>query len=478
MRTAATLLILLLAGAELLHFGLTGYVVPAPLRPTPPSVIFILIDTLRADRLTGTRNGQLIMPHLSAFATVSRNYTHAISPSTWTRPAVSSLMTGLPMDAHRVEFINRARQGAPQRTDRLSGAHETLAEYLTTCGYDTLAILSNGNIAPGTGLEQGFREYNLYPYLDKGRANQVTNRALVALAQLTPPFLLYVHYTDPHGPYDPPPPHDTALGPVPAPTATDSTIFMDRHSFREFVYESAKRASGLDVPRAFPPISDQGKERFKALYDGECHFVDEEAARFIEAVRAQHPDALIIVTSDHGEEFWEHRGMGHGTNLYREQTHVPLILHGKKLAPATVDTPVGTIGIAHAITDYAGLKPRDHWHGAGLLDQTPTPAPVYSRTHGATPAWGIDLNGLVDGNTKAVHHRIENTMALYDQEADHDEQHNVAEDRPADAEDYRALLNAHLKAARKQAHGNVASSTMDAEMKRQLHKLGYLEDDE
>jgi arylsulfatase A-like enzyme len=468
--------VLLASGLTLLHFGLTGYWIPAPLRPTPPSVIVILIDTLRGDRLHASRNDVPVMPRLSALAREGRAFDFAVSPGTWTRPAIASLFTGLPFDAHGVVFADRGT-GARRRSDNLSGEHETLAEYLRAYGYTTHGITTNGNVRGGTGFEQGFDAYAHQPYLEGNTADVVTKEGMFALNALQPPYFLYLHYMDPHGPYHPPEHHATAFGPVPEPTATDSTIFMSRDSFREYVYDAAKRARKLDAPRRYPPISEAGKARFRTLYDGECHFADAEVAAFIDAARQRHPEALIIVTSDHGEELWDHDGMGHGTTLYNEQLHVPLFILGPDIAPARVREPVSTLGLARTIAAYTGLPDRAHWWGQDLLADTMDAGWVYSRTRGPTPAWNLDMHAVIDGGTKVIRESKRKALERYDLESDPREQENLADVSATGADPYVASMERERRTARAQSPAGSVSKALDPETLRQLRDLGYLEDE-
>jgi arylsulfatase A-like enzyme len=484
MRVFVSLMVLLAAGAFLLHFGLTGQLIPGRERVPPPNVVLVVIDALRADRLYAERNGAPVMPKLSAFARESATFTAAVSPASWTRPSMASLMTGLPVDQHQVYYLFNNPGEEPLKSDNLKPAYVTLAEYLKDYGYNTFGITTNGNLQPGTGFDQGFDEYIFYDYADSAPADKVSKRALQALETLQPPFFCYLHYMDPHGPYQPPADHADAFGPLPEPTLTDAPIFESNASFMDYLVETAKRAAGLDVPRAFPPMSEAGRERVRALYDAECHFADAEAARVLESVRAKYPDALIIVTADHGEEFWEHGGMGHGTTLYDEQLRVPLIVNAPDVAPGEVSRPVGTIGLARTIAGYIGrkviLESRPGWEGQDLLAPEQTPDPIYARTLCSTPDWGIDLAAIVEGSTKAIQDRQSDRMELYDVASDPAEQNDLSEARADEAAALRAKLVTHHQHAAARAFKHAADEdTQDAglppELMEQMEALGYLD---
>lgn len=479
MRVFLFLIVVLLSGLFLLNFGLTGRLVPGLDRTPPPNVMFILVDTLRGDRIDATRNGVPVMPNLAALARESRSFTHAIAPASWTRPSMASLMTGLPMEQHGVEYINRTPGEATAHADLLAKEHETLAEFLKEASYNTFGLVTNGNVQPGTGFQQGYDTYTFLDYAkEEGAANEVTDAGLAALDTLKPPFLFYLHYMDPHGPYDAPPPHDSVFGEIPQPSLTDAPIFESKESFTAYLYQTARLAAGLDVLREFPPISDAGKEHMRARYDEECHFADAQIARAIAEVRRRYPDTLIVLTADHGEEFWEHAGMGHGTTLFEEQVNVPLLINGPKVVPASVSETVGSIGIAKTITRYLGLEPRPMWHGEDLLVLPATPSPAYTGTKGSDPDWGIDLNGLVDGETKAIHNRSKDAMMLFDLAEDPHEQNNLADNRADDAAAYRKKLEDHRQHAEERAYHGGETAVLDAETRAQMEALGYLKADD
>lgn len=263
------------------------------------NVLFVVIDTLRADHLSCYGYGIETSPNLDALSANGVRFANVFSTSSWTRPGMATLFTGL---------YPRTVGVYEERFDRLPEDAVTLAERLSDAGYRTLAVNSNPNLNAVFGFAQGFdahldagvvwkwmeAEGDLVSFGDGEHplqaAEEVTDLALATLEHhLEPdvPFYLQVIYIDPHLPYEPP--------------------RRDRNAMR-------RAGSG------------------HADYDGEVHYIDRELQRLLDALaeRGLLEDTLVIVTSDHGEGLDSHPGVPdsaiHGTTLYDSVTHVPWIL--------------------------------------------------------------------------------------------------------------------------------------------------------
>ena len=174
-----------------------------PPTPTPasppgrPNIVVVVVDTLRADHLGCYGYTKGTSPHLDAFAEESTLFEDAVAQSSWTRPSVASMMTGLSPRAH---LANR-------REDALPAGVRTLAEVLAELGYETAGFVTNTNVAAAFGLDQGFTTYELLldadPRLGYARANELVERARKFLEEesRSGPWFLYLHATDPHDPY-------------------------------------------------------------------------------------------------------------------------------------------------------------------------------------------------------------------------------------------------------------------------------------
>lgn len=288
-----------------------------------PPVVFIVIDTLRADYLPiYAEDAPALTPHLDAFAEDAVVFRHSIAQASWTKPSFATMFTGLYPAAH----------GAMYKSSVLPASVRTLAEVMRDAGYMTQGFPNNRNLLPVYGLDQGFSGYDflmprlyfgatfsverlaLYEVLRRVRlgamapaveiehfyapAATVTDRVGNWLAHESPedaPFLLYMHYMDPHDPY----------------------MRADRPG-EGFASMRLGLNPDPDVYRA--PIRD--------AYIDEVERVDAAlGALFAQLQELRiYDDALIVVTSDHGEEIYDHYGWSHGPTVYDEVIHVPLVI--------------------------------------------------------------------------------------------------------------------------------------------------------
>lgn len=449
----------------------------APPESIPPNVVVIVLDTLRADRIEATRNGVPIMPKLAALASQSWWFTQAVAQASWTKPSVFSMLTSLYPGVHEVQFnVNDPR--APhtvEGSDVLTAAFETMATFLKKNGYDTAAIQTNAMLRD-VGFEQGFDSYfyRTYPGFP---ANEVTGQAIRTVEGLAAPFFLYVQYLDSHLPYDPPTSYRTLFGPLPRVTERDRTYLDDWNNYyTDRVFYDA----GLLEERKNEDLSEAGREYQRILYDGEARFLDDEVARLIEFIQDRAGDALIIITSDHGEELWEHDSIGHGRTVYEELVHVPMIIVLPDGSGKLTDLPVETIDILPTVAAHAGIDPRPEWQGRNLFeyaaDGTGETRPLFSQTKTSQRGANIHLETVALGNEKLIVSRTEDSVALYDLLDDPLETTDLADIRPKRVAELKGLLEAHRRAneAHPKHQDNTVTRMIDPVTQKQIEALGYL----
>ncbi|MCI0480331.1 MAG: sulfatase [Candidatus Dadabacteria bacterium] len=284
-------------------------------------VILITIDTLRSDALSSYGGTATSTPNIDSLAKDGTVFKNAYSAAPWTLPSFSSMMTGVSPTVHKTIAAD----------SMLPEKFKTIAEYLRDSGYYTAAIGDNFYLHPEFNMDQGFLEYNFYPrrqmIVDSFGATLIKKsfpRALnpyASTGELTDlaidwigknrdsDFFLWVHYYDPHLPYTPP-----------AEYISKDAVPDDSIGFK------LESASAIRDGH-FAPNASQRKW-IKELYDAEVRYVDANLGRLLDAFKdnSLYKSSLIILTSDHGEEFWEHDGFEHGHTLYNELIHVPLIV--------------------------------------------------------------------------------------------------------------------------------------------------------
>jgi arylsulfatase A-like enzyme len=317
----------------------------------PPHVILIVVDTLRADALGCHGHDAAHTPAIDAFAAESVRFTDAVSSSGWTLPSVSSLLTGVWPSLHKAT-------GKLTLLRPISPDAPTLAELLVDEGYATLGFANAAFLSPLLGLDRGFQVFDhKHAYnQDVRRADQTVSDALLALdtRDTDKPLFLLVHLFDAHLDYDPLP------------------------------KDLARATAGLTGPA--PPLSLRGCKELaadeppspelqawvRAVYDAEVAAIDRAFARLRAdlVARGIWDDAVVILTADHGEEFWDHGGFEHGHTLYSELIHVPLIIKAPRSAgiePRTINAQVRVLDTFPTVFDLCELPLQRTFSGRSML---------------------------------------------------------------------------------------------------------------
>ncbi|MEE9606257.1 MAG: sulfatase [Myxococcota bacterium] len=301
--------------------------------------ILINVDTLRADHLGHHGYHRATSPFLDSLAEQAVVFERAIANSSFTRESVAALLTGqLPSHSGSVGWRAAPAPGSPQ-----------LGELFRAAGYRT-AFLSNTVMLRHPGFTRGF---DVVQHLPKrwdlsGAGRQLSKRALEFARGGSGPFLLYLHYLDPHAPYRPAPRHSLRFAErtLPTPAALYTEVLPQL---------AALRRDG------FGP----GDPRFEDLvlrYDAEIAATDEALALLFRGLAEAGllERSLVVITADHGEEFLEHGFVEHGWTLYQESIHVPLMFWAPPLlAPARIEEPVSLVDVLPSALALLGIEPGD-----------------------------------------------------------------------------------------------------------------------
>ena len=313
------------------------------------NVLFISIDSLRADRLGCYGNSRATSPTLDRLAREGVRFSNTMSTTSWTLPSHMSMMTGRYVLDH----------GVLDDSDRLSDSVPTLAEQLKAKGLTTGGIVSMLFLGSRYGFNRGFDDYDdhsipsadEYDALHDEPAPKVTALATKWLQQHAhQPFFLFLHFWDVHYDYVPPPPYDTMFDPD----------YRGSITGRNFYYNKKVR-KGMN-PRDLEDII--------ALYDGEIRWVDDHIAKIVGVLDdlGISDRTAVIVTADHGDEFFEHGSKGHRRTLYQEVVHVPLIMRIPGVAPGRViDAPTSLVDIMPTILSLVGAQIPPGVDGVSLL---------------------------------------------------------------------------------------------------------------
>lgn len=417
-------------------------------RPARPNVLLFVVDTLRADRLSCYGCPENTTPNLDAFAREGILFERAGAPSPYTVPSHASLFTSTYPAVHGIWNEVRAADGE-RELPRLPEAAVTLAEILRAAGYATAAIADGGWIQESRGLAQGFEHFHSK---NLGVVDRVS-AALEWLEEEAPadkPFFLFLHTYQIHAPYLPPPGYEERFA-----RGYQGRLREVLARAREHAASGAVQNPLVDVQERFfrPILAELGPEErdfLRALYDAELSLVDEEFARLLGYLRLKGLLArtIVVVTSDHGEEFGEHGEFTH-QQVYEECLRIPLLvwLPGGPRGVRRAD-PVDLVDLAPTLLEALGLEP-PAWYQGRAVDlrraQETAPRAFFAETNAPRPqaAWRRGpLKCVLHLDGAAGSGRLE----LYDLDVDPGEVSALP--CPADLErDVRASLAAHREAS-------------------------------
>lgn len=314
--------------------------------PAAPNLVLIVIDTLRADRLGCYGYEKDLSPNIDALAESGKLFERTYAPSSWTWPSTASLLTGRTPPAHGV-----------MDPESCFLAHDfvTLAEQLHEGGFATAACSTNPLIVPEKNFDQGFDEFHTTEWGDAWSALQLIEPWL--RARDGERFFLYLQFTEPHTPYEPR--ADLVSEWVPEPPENWQKRAINNLQRRKFSGESfnAQRLSSFAGY-----CSD--------LYDAEVATADHSVAEVMALLDELQlrEQTVVAITSDHGDEFLDHGMMGHGSQLFDELVHVPLILNGPGLTPGVVEAPTELTHVGGTLLDVLGVERGDSFAGPSLMD--------------------------------------------------------------------------------------------------------------
>ncbi|HEX7186541.1 MAG TPA: sulfatase [Thermoanaerobaculia bacterium] len=427
-----------------------------PAEERRPDVIVYLVDTLRADHLGCYGYPRATSPSIDAFAAESILFEDAVAQSAWTRPAVTSLLTGLDPRSH----------GVQERLDGLPESFDTLPEILRREGYQTAAFVSSAVITAKFGFDQGFDVFRqrvketIEP--ERPTSEWVNEEALRWLDRRRPdrPFFLFLHTLDPHMPYRPPEPHRRRLAPDADPRA-------------------GRLEQVVALRDGLRPASARDRKEIAALYDAEIAGNDAAFGRLVADLRARSlfDPLLLVFVSDHGEEFFDHGGWEHGATLYQELVHIPLLLKLPRGAGAgrRIGDTARQVDVLPTVLDVLGGEIPERIQGRSLLpllQASPRrPVPAFS----FLALDGRRIESAVVGNRKLIHtlahDRRPAGVELYDLVADPGERRNLAAADPAAVQGLSWLLE---RRARIGAPPQAPPVSLDPELEEQLRALGYV----
>jgi arylsulfatase A-like enzyme len=446
---------------------------PEPL-PMKPSIVLILVDTLRRDYLGFHGFEGPISPNLDWLAKESVVFENAFTQAPWTKPSIASLFTSLHPDTHGLdnhEGLFGPRQNQTLTTGVLPGAAVTLAEALKGAGYRTAAFVANPWIHERYGFDQGFDSYEVVETLP-----EILERARGFVREDDGrPFFLYLHFMDVHGPYDAPEEDFQAIGGSPSLAVREQPPagglaklpsylkgipwfgdeeFQDR-TFREVI--------GFRLSRS---------HTVRARYAANVLDFDRRIAPFLNEVRNSelNENTVLVLTSDHGEELLEHGGWDHGFNLYEQQLRVPLVIRMPGATDRRRDARAANlVDVMPTILALANADLPEGIEGSDLLASDASDRATFS----AATKHREGVYALRTESYKLIFDGKSGAVSLFDLSADRGEYRDIAAENEAEARDLLGVLSRHIERARA-SRLHPESAVIPEDIRKRLESLGYL----
>ncbi len=306
------------------------------------TIVLVVLDTVAARHTSLHGYSRPTTPFLSEMGRRGVTFRRALSPSPWTLPSFASLFTGVSPFQHRA---GEAADSNPIGKRPLEPDYVTLAENLRAASWETRAWINNPYLTRMFGLEQGFSRYIDYATRSRENASEPAIEDILRYLSRTHSHdrFLFVHLMDPHAPYSP----------NPAFRARFSTKSPEGEIRGRKGYELFKSVVLQQIE-----LDADEQAAYRELYDAILSYTDAQVGRIFEALDTSECSqrCMLIVTADHGEEFWEHGTYEHGHTLYDELLHVPLVVYapGKQAGKEVVEA-VSLTDVAQTVLDYAGL---------------------------------------------------------------------------------------------------------------------------
>lgn len=456
--------------------------------PSPPApelsrdhynVIVVLLDSLRADHIEPYGAETISTPRLQQLARQGVSFMSARSTSSWTRPAVAALLTSQRSINHGILSLT---SGLPLHLPYLPAI-------LRKNGYETILIANSAQVSSRFGFNRGFTRVFDHFMLDDAsgprryqdpveNANEVWKKYIAPAAEASQrkPFFVYLHERDPHAPYGPPPPYDEMYA-------------------QEYEGEVQSDILSLANLRFSPELaSPELIAQLDGLYSGEVSYMDRYVGTLLDHLEQNdlHKRTLVVFTSDHGEEFWEHDSVGHGHTVYEELLRVPLLMRLTGVLPEGLAThiPVDLADVTPSILDLLGIETPDAAEGSSILPYLISDANGDApERHHFSAAQANSPQGTSTPRATAITYRNwklirippgaeEETLSLYNLADDPGEKNDIARDHSVvvgTLEQMRRWMRRKHDARLTRGEKAVDTETLDDEVEQNLRALGYID---
>jgi arylsulfatase len=453
---------------------------PPPSGPTP-NIVFVLIDTLRADHLGVCGCSEGHSPNLDAIAAEGVIFDRAVAQSPWTQPSVASLFCSRYPSVHKVLDYRQAVDGVVEGGEKVAvfdDKFSTLAESLWNRGYATAAFVANPFVTREFGFAQGFEHFDA-SFARNTTPGGVVNDAAVAWLRRRSgdrPFFVYLHYMDPHGPYEAAPEFLAPLLEQVERMPNKRILTDEEFENLDWLRMPPQVYKDLDRHRRLERFQEYWAARYAAGVRQADHYLGELRSRLMEMNLWN--DTYVIITADHGEALCEHGFWDHGWSVYETDLHVPLVLRWPGVLPAgkRVSQTVQLIDVMPTLLEQLELPPPAGLQGASLapwLAGEPPSAAAIAFAEGIKR--GLEQKAVYAGSWKLIKTDVIDRVQLYNLVEDPGERNDLARRRPPPMKLLRGLLEQQVALNARAAGGFDAEHVrLTPEQRERLESLGYI----
>lgn len=450
------------------------------------NIIIITIDALRADHLSCYGYKTIETKNIDGFSETAILFTNAYPTSSWTTPSMMSMLTSKYPTVHGCNDLSKMRT--------LSNNIPSIVEVVNKCDYNTYGVVANHLLDYRFGFSRGFDYYYEYgdfkpiiPFKEtrlglfvKKLLTDVfiyfgfscdstlwtTDTSVSILRNIEEPFFLWTHYLDPHCPYSPPFKY--------IPGGAES-----REKTIEFAKSLGKDYYTLDN------FKDSYKNSLLNLYDGEILYVDGKLNKLFGVIKERDllDNTMIIISSDHGEEFLEHGGFDHGKTFYQEVVNIPFILHLPEDHPHrnindNINTPISLADIPVTIIDLLNIKSDElaHFSGRSII-KTLNNKNDNRIIYGDTLQHNQNIQCIWDNKWTFIYDEKNDVFKLYNRESDPSELNNLAKENEKVLQKFHKELSIWKSDRENELkfYGEAEEINLDKESLERIRGLGYIE---
>ena len=425
------------------------------------NVLLVVVDTLRADRMSLYGYGRPTTPNLEAFAREAVVFDNARSQAACTFPSVNSILT-----SRDPAFFLR-----PGGIMGIPDTVRSLAEILREHGHATAAVSASSIVRntpsrmnPGGGFGRGFQVFD--ETCNQKHARCLNQKGLELIDGFEEPWFLYLHYLEPHSPYQPPPGSPRRLS---LRTGRAKGQGVNAWARKGETWPVARRLYDGNKEYKLTP---QNLAHLSDLYDEEIGYFDDQFAKLVGALRERDllDRTVIVLAADHGEELYDHKHYGHCRNLaYDTVTKTPLLLRIPGVEPARRKALAENLDIVPTLLDYMGLSKGHTFAGKSLRPAIEEDRPVRRLSFGLQ---GVSRT-VSDGTHKLIYDIASGRASLYDLRTDPGEKTDLSGQRPAETGRLQAALLRWLE-SREGPAASGESKRRAEELEKKLRALGYL----